>query len=176
MKRTLYFSALLVVAACFDKVHSDEVAALGPEDPNIAEGPRHRAGQNCTTCHGPVLTESPEISVGGTVYLNAEGKQPAVSATVTIIDKNGVPHDLGTNDVGNFHARKSEYDPPFPWHVKVTFVDGNGTSHLKEMTTLVRRDGGCGRCHDGTDKNGDADHARHVFATDATSAVKGGGP
>ena len=140
-----FASVLLVVvgAACLDQVQSDEEAAQGGETPGIAPGPRHRAGQNCTACHGPVGGEGPEISVGGTVYKSRLSDEPAVDATVFIVDANKDVRKFTTNDVGNFHAPKESWDPVFPLKIVVEYG-----ACREEMFSLSRRDGGCGKCHE----------------------------
>lgn len=172
MKRHLFFFALAIGAACADPVHSDAVDALGPEKDGIKEGPRHRSGENCTTCHGTVYTVSPEMSVAGTVFRTRDPRQGANGAIVTITDKDGKTRSFQTNDVGNFHATKEEYDPPFPLRVSVSFVDENGVTHVQDMQTPIRRNGGCGTCHLDS-KDGDSGHMRRIWVIED---AKDGGP
>lgn len=162
MKRHLFFFAIVIGAACADPVHSDAVDALGPETDGIKAGPRHRSGQNCTTCHGTVYTVSPEISVGGTVFKRQSTREAANGAVVTITDKDGNARTFVTNDVGNFFAPKESYDPPFPLKVKVSFVDENGVTQEQEMLTPIRRNAGCGTCHLDA-PNGDSTHMRRIW-------------
>lgn len=154
MRRAL-LSFLIALAACFDPVHADAVDDLGPEDPAIKKGPRHRAGQPCTTCHGERGPGEPAISVGGTVYERRDSAQPASGADVTITDARGDRRTASTNDVGNFHFEKREWDPVFPLMVEVTY---QGVT--KTMETRIRRDGGCAVCHR---DDGDRSHARRVY-------------
>jgi hypothetical protein len=152
MKRLLLF---LVIAACVDPVHDEEVDAEGPEVAGVEEGPLHRPGSPCTTCHGERGPGEPEISVGGTVFLAWNSDAGANGATVTVTDARDAGVTLTTNEVGNFFATKGDYDPVYPLRVKIEF---EGQS--EEMKTLVRRDGGCGRCHR---SNGDSSHTLRIY-------------
>jgi hypothetical protein len=50
-----------------DPILDADKAALGPEDPNVPEGPLHRAGQPCAVCHRDG-GEDPTFVFAGTVY------------------------------------------------------------------------------------------------------------
>lgn len=163
MVRLLSAVIMLVgFAACFDKVQADEEAAQGSETPGIGPGPRHRAGQNCTACHGPVGGEGPEISVGGTVYRTKEAEIPAVGAKVFVTDNTNVTREFTTNDVGNFHAPKESWDPVFPLKIVVEYAE-EGVACREEMFSVIRRDGGCGKCHSRNDK-GDRENMPRIYA------------
>ncbi len=144
-----------VFAACMDPVHDDAVDALGPEVKGIKEGPHHRAGQPCNVCHASAGPGEPELSVAGTVYANIDSDIAAVGATVTITDDRGDKRAFSTNDVGNFYVSKKAWDPVFPLSIEVSY---QGVT--KQMLTKVRRDAGCGLCHQ---KAGDANHAPRVY-------------
>jgi hypothetical protein len=170
-------TALIVVvgfAACFDKVRDDDVEAQGEETPGIGPGDRHRAGQNCTACHGPVGGEGPEISVGGTVYKTKDSDEPAAGADVYITDFENETRKFTTNDVGNFHEQKERWDPVFPLRMVVEYSDGT-TACREEMFSLSRRDGGCGKCHDKS-SNGDRGHMPRVYAIKEGCEAPKGGP
>lgn len=142
--------ALLVVlaAACYDPVHKDDVASLGDEAPGVPEGPLHRPGQHCTTCHGGDGPGSPEWSIAGTVFAVKGQTTPEVEAQVTVTDRLGRQYFLTTNAVGNFYVDKEIWNPEFPVSVSV-----QSQGILKAMTTTIGRDGGCGACHRGVGDN-----------------------
>jgi hypothetical protein len=158
MKRRLLFFVLL--AACIDPVHDEQVEALGPEVAGVEEGEFHRPGQPCVTCHGEHGPGEPEFSVAGTVYLTRDGDAPAEKAIVTISDGVHPPYTLETNAVGNFYVEKKKYDPVYPLtvHVKRT-----PDAKLFPMRSLVRRAGDCGNCHRG---RGDDTHVPHIYASE----------
>lgn len=156
------FVMLAAFSACFDQVQSDEVAKQGDETPGIGPGPRHRAGQNCTACHGPIGGEGPEISLGGTVYRTKDGETPAVGATVFVTDFTNATRTFTTNDVGNFHETKASWDPVFPLKIVVEYAE-EGVSCREEMFSVIRRDGGCGKCHDKS-ATGDRGHMPRIYA------------
>jgi len=145
--RKLLGSVLVIAAfaACYDPVHSDDVAALGPEAPGVKEGPTHRPGQHCTTCHGGDGPGDPQWSVAGTVYAMKGQPDPEVGATVTVTDARGKSVQLITNEVGNFYVDIATFDPIYPLNVKIDAA-GVPTVH---METNIGRDGGCAACHRG---------------------------
>ncbi|MFO0734737.1 MAG: hypothetical protein U0270_02610 [Labilithrix sp.] len=142
----LPLSAILVAlgAACYDPVHADDVASLGPEAPGVPEGPLHRPGQHCTTCHGENGPGEPQWSIAGTIFAVKGRPEPEVGARVTITDKTGAQFVLTTNAVGNFYVSKEQWDPVFPI---IANVESQGIK--VGMTTTIGRDGGCGACHRG---------------------------
>jgi len=89
--------AIGALSACADPVQSHQVDALGGEQPSIPEGPLHRAGQPCVTCHGEHGPADTEFRFAGTVYQDAIGKVPVPDAKVTFIDSKGKTHETGTN-------------------------------------------------------------------------------
>lgn len=158
MNRTLLFAFVLLGAAaasCMDPVHSDDVDALGPEVKGVPEGPDHRPGQPCTTCHASAGPGEPEFSVAGTVYARIDSDEPAAGATVTVTDVKGDKRSFGTNYAGNFYVSKKAWDPVYPLSVEVSY---EGVT--KQMLTKIRRDAGCGLCHQ---KAGDPNHAPRVY-------------
>lgn len=146
---------LLLFVSCVGPVRDEEIAALGPEVSGVDEGPTHRAGQPCNTCHGERGSAEPELSVGGTVYAAWSSDQAAPGAVVTITDARNREHRMTANSAGNFFATKVEFDPMYPLRVKVAF--GGAT---EEMSTLVRRDGNCGKCHR---RDGDSTHTVRIY-------------
>lgn len=134
----------LVSASCYDPVHDDDVAALGPEAPGVSPGPTHRPGQHCTTCHGGDGPGDPQWSVAGTVYDTLGSTTPATGAVVTVTDAKGSKRDLTANQVGNFYVSIDDWAPIFPLHISIAYQGVN-----KQMITAIGRDGGCGACHRG---------------------------
>jgi hypothetical protein len=129
---------------CVDEVHEQEVAALGPEQPGVPQGPLHRPGQPCITCHGGSGPASQQLSVGGTVY-GVEGQlAPAVGSTVSIEDIDGHVWNGTTNAAGNFFATVQQFSPHYPTQPTVTTADG---SIPLSMATHIARDGSCADCH-----------------------------
>jgi hypothetical protein len=151
---------LLVVAAsaCYDPAHADAVALLGPEATGVVEGPTHRPGQPCTTCHGGSGPAKLELSVGGTIYAVRGNSAPLPDATVTItgplLDSKQVP----TNSVGNFFIAKDVWDPGFPLSIAI-----NLGAEKRAMVTTIGRDGSCATCHLDI---GDSSHMPGVFLRD----------
>jgi mono/diheme cytochrome c family protein len=154
---TLPVAALLIAlaAACYDPVHEDDVASLGNEVPGVPEGPLHRPGQHCTTCHGGDGPGDPQWSVAGTIFAYKGQTKPEVGATVTVTDKNGAQIVLTTNEAGNFYVEKDVWNPAYPLHVKIS-VPGI----TRSMDSSIGRDGGCAACHRGV---GDRHYVQQVW-------------
>jgi len=146
MNRLLLPAVMVVVvalgAACYDPTHLDAVANLGDENPSIAPGPLHRAGQPCLTCHASDGPSDLELSVAGTLYEVRGQAGPLAGGSVIVTDAKGEARTLTSNAAGNFYIAKSEWAPTFPLRVA---IDANGIR--REMATTVGRDGGCGTCH-----------------------------
>jgi hypothetical protein len=142
----------VVVPACQDPVHDAEVAALGPENPQVPRGQYHRAGQPCTVCHGPEGPASTQFSVAGTIFWQPyvqpsgqnQGELGVNNATVSIIDDLGSTIQVNTNCVGNFWVTPGAYNPAFPILVNV-FAEGQ--KFTQPMFTQISRWGSCGECH-----------------------------
>ena len=144
MKRPLSFSLFAIAfAACGDPAHSQAVDDLGPEAPGVEEGPLHRPGQPCVTCHG-ASGPGPKFTVGGTVYA-AEGRpEPAPGIVVNLTDARNRSASVRTNQVGNFYLEEKEWDPTYPVSVSLAV----GTRAI-DMRTKVGRSGSCADCHRG---------------------------
>mgnify|MGYP001544598329 CR=1 FL=1 len=140
MKSKLFSALVLAVAAaCYDPVHADDVASLGPEAPGVKEGPTHRPGQHCTTCHGGDGPGDPQWSVAGTIFKYKGQTIPEVGAQVTVTDKNGSQIVLTSNEAGNFYIEKDKWDPAYPLHVQLQSADGV----KRGMDSSIGRDAGC---------------------------------
>lgn len=144
MKRILFLLALLAgPVACVDATHDAAVSKLGGEAPGVREGPLHRPGQPCLTCHGGEGPGNTEFSVAGTVYLFAyDPVVPAPGVTVLIEDITGYAVTIPTNEVGTFYIGTKDWQPTYPLKVEIHF--GKIT---KQMQTHVGRNGSCGDCH-----------------------------
>lgn len=146
---------LLVVLAfaigatsCIDPVHSDAVARLGPEKAGVPEGPTHRPGQPCLTCHGGD-GPGPSWVAAGTIYqVRGDLSKPLVGGLVDLEDYTGKTYTATTNEVGNFWIEEGQWAPVFPLHVIV--YDGARATKAT-MTSRIGRDGGCGLCHQGAE-------------------------
>jgi hypothetical protein len=163
--RHLLFVGLAVLGAsgstsCSDPVHSDAVDALGPEKAGVREGPTHRPGQHCLTCHGGLGPGSPEFSIAGTIYSARGVQEPLSGVTVSLVDATSAKRTVTSNEVGNFYIAVDTWAPAYP--VRVTLEDSRADEKgQKEMVTPIGRNGGCAFCHYGTDT--DPSHMPPVF-------------
>lgn len=129
-------------SGCYDPVHLDAVAALGPETPGIAPGPNHRAGQPCSTCHGAEGPAESELSVGGTLYRVRGERDALAGGEVILTDARGESRSVRSNESGNFFITAAEWAPVFPLGVA---IEAEGIR--REMVSTIGRDGGCAACH-----------------------------
>lgn len=120
MKHPLRALALALLAAassasCFDPVHADDVAALGPEAAGVDAGKLHRPGQPCLVCHGGA-GPGPEFAFAGTVYLTQHGSEPARGTQVELRQGSDASKTFRatTNEVGNFYVEKRALIPSTP--------------------------------------------------------------
>lgn len=134
-------------ASCIDPVHADAVEALGPEAAGVREGPTHRPGQACLTCHGGD-GPGPDFAVAGTVYAVRGQPAPLVRGVVRIEDYAGKTIEVSTNEVGNFYIETNRFSPVYPLYA--TVYDGPSKKVEKKMVSRIGRNGGCGYCHAGT--------------------------
>jgi hypothetical protein len=135
--------AIAVFSACLDPVHSDAVDALGPEAPGVREGPTHRPGQPCLTCHGGD-GPGPDFAVAGTVYETRNGTAALPNVAVLLRDSAGTTRTAITNSAGNFYITAGEWTPAFPMFAELHYGDITTT-----MVTRIGRNGGCAECHRG---------------------------
>jgi hypothetical protein len=142
----------VVAPSCQDPVHDQEVAALGPENPQVPRGQYHRAGQPCTVCHGPEGPAQTQFSIAGTIFWEPfvqasgtnQGELGANNATVSLIDDLGATIQVSSNCVGNFWVTPAVYNPAFPVLAKI-FAEG--TTYSGDMFTQISRAGSCAECH-----------------------------
>ena len=132
------------LVACLDPIHDRDVSDLGDEAPGISQGPLHRAGQPCTTCHSGEGPANAVFSVAGTIYAVRGAGDVQPGATVTLTDAKGISNTFTTNEAGNFFALEKDYAPTFPLHATVEYG-----GEASRMLTRLGRDGGCASCHRG---------------------------
>jgi hypothetical protein len=138
--------ALLVAAfsaiACADPTHDRAVQALGGEVPGVVEGPLHRPGQPCVTCHGDSGPAAGQFSLAGTVYALLGESEPVPNVLVRIKDITGTEFSTITNQAGNFYVRVEEWQPVYPLQTSIRL--GNLS---KQMSTYIARAPSCADCH-----------------------------
>ncbi|HVY31936.1 MAG TPA: hypothetical protein VHB79_35620 [Polyangiaceae bacterium] len=133
---------LLMAWGCSEPVHEREVEELGPESPGVAEGPLHRAGQPCGTCHGELGPARRAFSLSGTVYHAGSGDEPEPKLTVRVLDTKGAQLRLTTNDAGSFFLPADEYAPAYPLWIKLERGE-----QTVEMHSAISRETSCAGCH-----------------------------
>ncbi len=140
-----------------DPILDADKAALGPEAPNIPEGPLHRAGQPCAVCHRDG-GENPTFVFAGTVYRDPVETIAVADAKVVLTDAAGHTFMTTTNCVGNFYVKTSEFvaTPPVWTSVQAIEFPWN-------MESPIHREASCAKCH--YDPAGPAS-AGHLFVTD----------
>ncbi len=136
---------LALFACAGDPVHSDAVDALGDDPTGMPNGPTHRAGQPCLTCHGGSGPGTAQFIVGGTVYMFKDQSDPLVGGTVHLTDATNATFDVPTNEVGNFFVTTAEWQPVFPVLVKISKDVAEA-----DMISHIGRDGSCADCHTST--------------------------
>src|SRR6185437_13022232 len=82
----LLLGLVLAPTGCNDPVPDDEVASLGPEDPNVPPGPLHRPGQPCMACHDGTGPASLAFATAGTIFQDMPDTTPLVAGRVQITD------------------------------------------------------------------------------------------
>jgi hypothetical protein len=146
--------ALFALAAAFgcdaDPIHTAAVQALGPEATGIPVGQYHRAGQECSVCHGGEGPASTQFSIAGTVFYGPATAAPPVgvgNVTVYLEDNSmAATHTFTTNCVGNFFATTGDYSPQFP--ILLTIGGTPQAQYLQvSMQSQIGRDASCGGCH-----------------------------
>jgi hypothetical protein len=156
--RPLIPLVLLGLAACPNPNHTDAVADLGDEAAGVREGPEHRPGQPCLTCHGG-SGPGPDFVIGGTVYATRNGTQALSDVSVVLTDADKTVKTLTSNRAGNFYLPSEQWTPTYPISVSLRM-----TGVTKNMNSLIGRNGGCAFCHYGADNQ--ANHMPPVFMSD----------
>jgi hypothetical protein len=148
--------AVCCANACADPVRDDQIAALGPEEPGVPEGPLHRPGQPCVApCHDRDGPADSVFSVAGTVFQTNDRLVPLSDAILHFIDSTRLEFSIASNCAGNFFIDERDYTPIYPLWVTIEF--GGLTV---PMTSPIFREGGCAVCH--LDPAGEAS-AGHVY-------------
>jgi hypothetical protein len=150
-------------ASCLDPVHDEAVDALGPERRGVREGPNHRPGQPCRTCHGGLGPASAELAIAGTVYAARGVLEPLAGVTIALTDATGETRRTASNEVGNFFIGAESWSPSFPVTVRLEDVRADD-ARGKAMETPIRRTGDCATCHHGAD--GEPTHMPPVYLRD----------
>lgn len=146
MRRWPLLVIALVSSSCIDPVHSDAVDALGPEAAGVREGPEHRPGQPCLTCHGGD-GPGPTWVAAGTVYeVRGDLSKPLVRGIVKLEDSAGKSIETSTNKVGNWWIEERRFTPVFPLYATVY---DESRANQAQMVTRIGRNAGCGYCHQG---------------------------
>lgn len=130
----------IVVAGCSDPARDAAIDALGPETEGVPEGPLHRPGQPCLTCHDG--GESRRFAMAGTVFRLADDDAPAPGVRVDIVDGAGKRVTAETNCAGNFFVRPEDFTPVYPAWTSLSLGD-----YRIAMETPIHREGSCAGCH-----------------------------
>jgi hypothetical protein len=88
-------------------------------------------GDDCLACHG--------FQAGGTLFTGATTSTAVGSASVTLVDKNGVTVSRTSNSAGNFYTSSAL---AFPLQ-RVTITKGASTVEMLSVP-----DGHCNGCHE----------------------------
>lgn len=139
-------------SACADPVHDDAVAKLGGEVAGVEPGPLHRPGQPCVLCHSAKGGES-ELSLAGTVYVDALSLTPIEDVDVYIIDSQNRKFASRTNCAGNFFITPEQFAPDFPIWIGI-----QRGAIFRDMDTAVYREGSCAGCHSDPESLSTAGH------------------
>jgi len=142
-------AAVIGALSCGDPVHEAEVSALGPEAAGVPQGPTHRPGQPCLTCHGGQGPGGLTFVTAGTIYLSAypiaaNRANALASADVHLVDANGSTYDATTNTVGNFFVTTDQWNPVFPLGAHLpdagTQADGGAAASVEDITVAPAGD------------------------------------
>jgi hypothetical protein len=135
---------VLAAAGCNDPVHDNDVASLGPEDPNVPPGPLHRPGQPCMWCHDGTGPASLAFATAGTVFQDMTDSTPLVAARVQMTDYDNAHVVMPeTNCAGNFFVEAADWDLVFPVRVQVNY----GATSALMISHWARSGVGCANCH-----------------------------
>lgn len=137
-------AAIVSFLSCGSPVHDDAVAALGEDPSGEHEGPLHRAGQPCLTCHGELGPAKPEFAIAGTVYKAIDDRTGVEGAIVTFSTLDNDAVAVQTNAVGSFYVSKSKFPLRFPLHVSISYP---GLPGEVIMASRIGRAGSCADCH-----------------------------
>ena len=152
----------LVAVSCRDPVHDDAVDALGPEAPDVEQGPLHRPGQPCTACHGGDGPGGPTFDLAGTVYAFPGAPNPLPGGIVRVVDGSGRSSAVQTNEVGTFYWLEGQLDLEFPIWASVEFC-----GRVVEMKTPIFRERSCANCHSGPGPSS----VEHVYFAESPEKV-----
>ncbi|MFN3532875.1 MAG: carboxypeptidase-like regulatory domain-containing protein [Candidatus Brocadia sp.] len=122
----------------------DDGESEGDDDDSDDEGEgddeSHKAGWNCLTsgCHSNVKEH--RFSVGGTIYINADGTAARTGAKIKMVDANGSTAILTSDQLGNFYSEKN---------LKAPFTISASYEGREVKMPIPAPDGGCNAesCH-----------------------------
>jgi hypothetical protein len=126
---------------------------LGPEQRGVPQGPEHRPGQPCVTCHHGSGPGEPEFSLAGTLYVDRDRALPLEGASIELIDAREQRRTATSNCAGNFYIEADDWQPQYPVWVEVRF----GAISIA-METAIQREGACATCHSDPPGPGSAGH------------------
>lgn len=147
---------MALAAGCKDPLREAQIEQLGDEQDGFEPSEIHRPGQPCLACHDSYGDAEPEMSFGGTLFLEPpdavpEGEPELILLEgyhVRLIDSEGQEFDLPVNRCGNFFIEKEAFEPAFPVRAEVwNLRDADDPEQLRVMSTRIGRDGSCGSCH-----------------------------
>jgi hypothetical protein len=130
-----------LLPACGDPVPDATVATLGPEDPNVPQGPSHRPGQPCILCH-QTGGGARAFSLGGTVYADVASQKVVGGVSVFVLDTAKATFSTTTNCAGNFFVPTEQFVPTYP--IWLTLRAGK---IQRDMASPAYREGSCAGCH-----------------------------
>lgn len=133
---------IAAAGACGDPTIDSVIDGLGPEQRGVPQGPTHRPGQPCVTCHQGAGPGEPSFSLGGTVYQDDAQLLPLQGASVELADAEGRVFSTLTNCAGNFYVEADDWQPTFPVWVQVRLGD-----LVTDMETPIYRERSCATCH-----------------------------
>ena len=135
--------AAAVLASCaVDPVHNASVNALGGEISGVPQGEYHRAGQPCTTCHGPLGPAKTTFTIAGTVFYGPKKAIGVDNVQVIMVDSLNSSFTAYTNCVGNFYVAPEQWKPAYP--VLVGIAGGGARA---DMISHIGREASCANCH-----------------------------
>jgi hypothetical protein len=135
--------AAITLASCgLDPVHTAAVNALGGELAGVPQGEYHRAGQPCTTCHGPLGPAQTTFTMAGTIFYGPTKAIGVDNVQVLMVDSLNSNYTAYTNCVGNFFVTAQQWNPAFPVLVQIA---SNGA--LAQMQSHIGRETSCSNCH-----------------------------
>ncbi len=180
--------ATALAASCGNPVVDDKIAALGGEQPGVAQGAFHRPGQPCLLCHSKYYGAKPEFAVAGTVFADLKSFNTVENVDVVLTDAIGDTHTATTNCIGNFFITTDTWNPQFPIAAEIRYPvydaqgemtkddQGNPIRKVKAMGSYINRDGSCASCHTLYGRGAAIDQSMNPVWYDSTGWIYCNGP